>query len=534
MRKKTVHILSMALAMVLVFAAVSALCGSAFAASGPLKLQQIATGGNGDAMNNYAWSVYEYKNALYVGTGRNILYQVGVTFKALGILPAALTLESATHPGGTIGSQEWAEDMSAEIWRYKNKTWTRVYQSDVVSISGGAVKVPRVSGFREMLDFTDKNGETALYASNGAQLAAYTDGVSLLLKSVDGANWSVVSTPALGTDSRSMTVHNGYLCVGLSYAMGGSHAQIWASNAPGSDPGTWHQIADFTADGNTAVASMTTYNGYLYAGTLNRTDGYQVWKGEFDNSDPPNVTWTKVVENGAGDKANIFAGTMKVFKKYLYVGSMSLPVVNGTYVPKGFELIRIDAKDEYQLLVGDVKPLLPPSDDETPRVPRSGWPGGFANPLNLYCWSLQEYNGTLFLGTFDSSIVVVELIKQGLASQELGAPLLATLKTALKSILAEAKKFGLSKYDTSLKKVLAAYNSKTTLATILDVIAAHFCGGDLWRSNNGVTWIPVSINGLGNPHNYGIRELVLGTKNRLYIGTANPFDGFDVFVGKSK
>lgn len=530
-RKKS--ILGAALAIALLLTAVSLPWDSAVAASGALNLQRIATDGNGDAMNNYAWSVYEYQGALYVGTGRNILYQVGVNFKALGVIPEDFTLDALTHPNGAIGSQEWAEDMRAEIWRYKDKQWTRVYQSDVVGISGGSVQVPRVSGFRDMLDFTDKNGEAALYASNGSQLAALSDGVSLLFKSTNGSDWSVVSTPSLGSDSRSLAVHNGYLCVGLSYALGQS-GQIWASNAPGSDETTWHKIADFTTDGNTAVASMASFNGYLYAGTLNRETGYQVWKGQFDTNDPPQVTWTKVVENGAGDMANVFAGTMKVFKNCLYVGSMSLPVVNGSYVPKGFELIRIDNRDRWKLIVADKKALLPPTDHEAARIPLSGWPGGFANPLNLYCWSLQEYNGTLYLGTFDSSILIVELIKQGVSYEDLDASLRAKLEDALKQILAQAKSYGIPLYVPALKQILAGYGKSTSWSKILNILTSWFCGGDLWKSTNGLSWVPVSLNGLGNPHNYGIRELIVGDSGKLYVGTANPFDGFDVFMDKSR
>jgi nucleoside-diphosphate-sugar epimerase len=49
-------------------------------------------------------------------------------------------------------------------------------------------------------------------------------------------------------------------------------------------------------------------------------------------------------------------------------------------------------------------------------------------------------------------------------------------------------------------------------------------GFELWRTRDGVNWHPVSLNGLGNPYNYGGRTMV-STPVGLAIGTANPFGG---------
>jgi hypothetical protein len=51
----------------------------------------------------------------------------------------------------------------------------------------------------------------------------------------------------------------------------------------------------------------------------------------------------------------------------------------------------------------------------------------------------------------------------------------------------------------------------------------------LWKSCDGVHWVPVTLNGFGNPLNYGIREVIPVQKDggdmALAIGTANPFTG---------
>ncbi|MGD6818509.1 hypothetical protein ACQCVE_15725 [Metabacillus sp. 113a] len=54
-------------------------------------------------------------------------------------------------------------------------------------------------------------------------------------------------------------------------------------------------------------------------------------------------------------------------------------------------------------------------------------------------------------------------------------------------------------------------------------------GFDLWKSGNGCIWLPVSLNGFGNPENYGVRNLFSSKNGKLYLGTANPFHGCEVW-----
>ena len=37
--------------------------------------------------------------------------------------------------------------------------------------------------------------------------------------------------------------------------------------------------------------------------------------------------------------------------------------------------------------------------------------------------------------------------------------------------------------------------------------------------------MPICLNGLGNRDNYGGRILFVSSENKLYIGTANPYEG---------
>jgi len=53
-------------------------------------------------------------------------------------------------------------------------------------------------------------------------------------------------------------------------------------------------------------------------------------------------------------------------------------------------------------------------------------------------------------------------------------------------------------------------------------------GFDLFVSDDGVTWRPVTVTGFGDKNNYGGRVL-LSTPHGLFVSTANPFEGFQIW-----
>ncbi len=477
---------------------------------------RIAEGGFGDPMNNYAWSMTYFNGDLYVGTGRNIPYMVGQALKATGIIPPDFKFEYITHPREPIQSQEWAEDMRAEIWRYGS--WERVYQSPVI---GGPLFVPREWGFRQMVTFEGK-----IYAASGG---GFLPG-SLLLKSADGTTWEqVVTPPEMGTDSRAMLVHNGKLYVGTGYE---GRAEVWAFP---SNPDAWEKVADFSSvdPANTAVESLESFNGHLYAGTQNIQSGYQVFRSNAQSpNDPALGAWTQIVNNGAGDMMNYWAGTMEVFNNKLYVGSMSLPlIVDGPVElgpPKGFELIRINPDDSWELVVGDYVPWIPPA-GPTFRLPRSGWPGGFGNFFNFYCWSLQEDNGVLYLGTFDASSFLRFLPVEDLAEfLELTPEQQEQIVISLQQVIGLLEELGVNEdYIEPFRRLLDAFESEPIdWEEVWQVFTDYFAGGDLWKTEDGIRWEPVTLNGFDNPDNYGVRNMV--HVNPLFVGMANPFAGLEI------
>src|SRR5262249_7453358 len=140
---------------------------------------------------------------------------------------------------------------------------------------------------------------------------------------------------------------------------------------------------------------------HLYAGTLNATSGYQIWKTTATGRAP--YKWTKVVEGGAGrGNLNEIALSMCVFGDALYVGS---GIQNGgrdrvhNVGPAAGELIRIYPDDTWDLLVGDTR-----KGDSGTRRPLSGIGPGFGSLLNALFWAMAVYDGHLYVGTYNWAV----------------------------------------------------------------------------------------------------------------------------------
>ena len=369
---------------------------------------QIAAAGighdPGSWQNSYPWSMSMFNGDLYVGTGR-----VGCTSAVMSLMAgpmgggAGIPLPGGMIPGNDPQPPQIKDFLSAdgtsvtdnakfdafnavsraEIWRYHCGTWERVFQAPMIPsyLKGSAApySAAAITGFRGMKVFTDAHGVRALYAAAGGFTFAAQQ--PLMMRSTDGVTWTpVYAPPVMGRESRALWVHHGRLYVGVGYSgLGGKVAAgAWASADP-ADPTSWTKVIDFpTLDPtNTNVVSFASYFGRLYLGTENST-GFQVWRSKV--ADPMgNGDWKKVVTGGAGMAINEWAGTMKVFDGWLYVGSMHVPGISGSTQVKGFDLIRISPWDTWQLVIGDPRTAVTPWGTRM-MTPISGKPSGMGNP----------------------------------------------------------------------------------------------------------------------------------------------------------
>lgn len=445
--------------------------------------------------NNYCWSMEEMGEYLYVGTARNIPYSI-LSNQIFGNvpIPEILVPENVDYRG--------------EIWRCRKtnpQKWELVFK---------APYEPWSIGFRFMKRYTTPGNETALYAGLMTLTPEF-----LIFKSRDGKNWYPLPSDIQGSATRTMIEHKGILFMGALQVMGLTEPLLFYSTDPEQDG--WTKI-DLNGDpdknprGN--IDLLLSFNDRLYVGT-GRPTGFELWRT--NGPLPAKDDWTLVVDQGAGDARNEHPWAITVFKEYIYIGTaieaaiMSLNPEQQIVPPKGFDVIRVDRNDNWELIVGG-KPVVPTEPITGTRGnPLSGYLSGFGNISNAYCWQIEVQDDVMYLGTFSWSILIPVFI-----------PVLPDIiKSLLNSGGANSPKSNL--LETNMDKFWRILGELVFLA------GRDFWGFDLWKTKNGIDWEPVTKNGLGNNYNYGVRKLFLSQNGDLYLGTANPFQGLEVWKKKS-
>ncbi|MEG0297696.1 MAG: hypothetical protein RR620_13330 [Clostridium sp.] len=434
---------------------------------------------NNARQNNYAWSMAELDGYIYVGTGRNIPLLV------LQSISPGIKIPSILATNG--------QDNGAEIWRYKKDgslPWIRVFE---------AANGSGITGFRYMISDNPLNGAPALFAATFGTKAR-------VFKSTNGVNWFEMPDTLEGTSSRAMITLRGKLYIATIDEVSGDETPLlYSSDDPEFYP--WKKVIDPTKPGfeedknpQGAISNMVIFNNRLYVATSS-SEGAMVWR---TNSFEPKMNdWTLIVDHGFGDKANKYVLSMGVFKNYVYVsGTKSLPLAWA--IPMGCDIIRIDKRDNWALVVGG-RPLIPskPSKGER-RKSLSGLNSGFNNPFNVYAWQIQEHNDKLLISTFDDSSNMEVILTTLLANREY---LENEIGEVITRIVIEAYKIVVS--------LLSKYH--------------YPIGFDMFVSYNGIDFKRIVKRGLNNPNNYGGRILFVDNEDELYLGTANPFEGCEVF-----
>jgi hypothetical protein len=198
-------------------------------------------------------------------------------------------------------------------------------------------------------------------------------------------------------------------------------------------------------------------------------------------------------------------------------------------LPKGFEIIRIDKTDDWELVVGDYIPRVPAPGVQTPRLPLARWPGGFANPLNFYCWSMRAHENVLYVGSFDASFFLRAIPVGECMEFELTPEEQAQLVEAFEDAIERLEELEVNEiFIEPFRKLLRVFRRQPLdWGDVWQVFIEHFVGADLWKTDDGIIWMPVTMNGFDNPDNYGFRNIV--GVNPLYVGTTSPNGGLEVW-----
>jgi len=447
--------------------------------------RKIAPNGFGDPLNCYPHSMIWFRDHLYVGTTRANLANRGIqiTSKNPDRLGSIWPVE--------IPDDSLSNDLRAQIWRYypPADNWSRVYTSPMIKGVEGN-DVPLSLGFRTMALFQGRSDPApALYVPTWG---AFFNPNTVMLRSGDGENFEAVSEPGQCVPDhklwglRGMVAFKNRLFVSPAAGKGRheSNTADFTGVLASADParGDWQLTCEpyFGDPSNFSVFHMAVFNGYLYAGTLNINEGFQVWKTDAEGEPP--FRWKKVLSRGAyRGKLNQIAMTLVPFKGHLYIGSA---IQNGGFDfdnnigPAAPELIRLNPDDSWDLIFGE-----PRITNDGLKIPLSGYGPGLGNPFSGYIWSMCEHEGWLYLGT---SVWTVFLRYSGKEES----------------------------WPDSLRSIFTPENVERLL---------HKIGGcDLWRSRDGARWTPITQNGFDNCFNIGFRTLV-SSPYGLFAGAANSF-----------
>ena len=424
--------------------------------------------GFGDVWNKYAWSMKDFNGGLLVGT-KNAFFDYNALQNPTPLVQGceanpALALP-AIYKGlaclelfdsGTAGTptSAAADTRYAEIWRYdyRYKTWSKKVDST------------NSQGFRIM-----QTHDSALYA--GSDLGSFVMGINLgswngqlagdarwdfpgvqVMKSTDGKSFApiascAVSGPCATTRTqaansgntnvsiRSMASFNGKLYVGTFNVAGG---ELWSYDSTND---TWALVKKFS---KTGVTTLAVLNGKLIIGLGGNVD--QDYLYQYPGVTPPCAPTAQCIVPTADPtlipnlpSAVGTLGVLELFtsSKGLFVGLADV-AADDANSQAGFQLFLWNG-------TGDGSNFSTLTTD------------GFGNSANAYPWSMNEYLGRIYLGTFSEDIL--GLLPRGSA--------------------------------------------------------------ELFYSDDAVNWqqkaLPVSF-GLWN---YGIRTIEKGTDGNLYFGTAS-------------
>jgi hypothetical protein len=253
--------------------------------------------------------------------------------------------------------------------------------------------------------------------------------------------------------------------------------------------GDKYQVYNPSAANNSASWQLAVANGYLYASTYNGYTGAELWK----SNDPRPGNWTRVIYGGYGN--TISQGYMSLcgWNGYIWLGTVVYPPnVDDLADFQGCEILRVDANDNVEVLVGMDRPPGTPGTNNG--KPLSGMGPGFDYMPNVYSWYTSGHDGWFYVGTYDMAGMFLDILDDQFPE---GLP---------------------PEYEDMMDLVFGPDRIRRG-------------GFDLWRTKDGINWAPVILDGLGDRDNYGLRQ-VQSSPWGLLIGVANAVDGFEVWLGK--
>jgi hypothetical protein len=441
----------------------------------------VAMDGFGDPSNNWASAMKWFKGHLYVATAREVHCAAAATlgnelgFNIYPFLGSFCPLDPADLP------------LAAEIWRYdpQSDTWDLVFQSpeDIpvrFDLQGNPTKfTARDINIRDMVVFQESDGTEALYASGVSPSSVFGPTFDLLghpapriLRTVDGVDWEPLPQD------------------------------------PGTFLGDITRLAPVSSVRPTGFRSLVSYKGMLIAEVTNG-----LGMGMLLASPAPQQggdAWFAV--SPPLEESSINA--VHVFNDYLYVS------VGSIFNLEGYSIFKTDAEG-------------PPPFALIPIVLNGGYEDETLRPLNVA--SFREFNGKLFVGTTWPA-ELIRINKDDSWDLMMGEPRQTSrgLKTPWTGLAT-----GLGSAFSNHIQTMAVHEGRLyagtvdwsvslfTIPTVTDFVQHEF-GFDLFRTDDGFYWNPITKDGFGSFEQYGAWSLE-STPFGLFVGTATGLGGTQVW-----
>lgn len=339
-------------------------------------------------------------------------------------------------------------------------------------------------------------------------------GLNLFAFRADTRAYLGSTTLAAYNNIRKFLLVDGVLYVGVGKSAGGGNVLRWTGSV--ATPFTFDVVGNLDAFGS----ELAVHEGRLFVSTWPSTIGGPLAGLYMSPVVPASglttanaASWTKVwkandYEPDPVTAATYGGGALASYGGYLYWGTMHVPLVStqahiSTYsLPTSDKALMLQtylqSERAISIFRGSGFNSSPVIDlvYGMPTLPKytapSGWamvpnnmnksplwgPSGFGNPYNNYTWTMEVFDGRLYVGTMDYSYLFKDLLQ----------PLLGSSVTLPANIQP------------------AGY------------------GADLFYFPSAQSpAFPESINGIDNFTSYGIRSMVTGPSS-LFLGMANPMN----------
>jgi len=513
---------------------------------------RIANNGFNDVHNSYAWCAEMFAqddgDYLWVGTNRDL----GAGIISVAGVRQGLTdddlIDYVIRTCEATGTPIPSEDNAGKVYRIKMgqpyARWELMFETIAFS------------GYRKMMIFNEE-----LYVFAGLRSIHQDSKYSAIFRFdkgfVAGDEPDIVLWEELVEDSteyfRAGCELNGYMYVGTQDAKiyrtdGAGLTSLTPMQGPKSTgwelvdlrvlataEGIWDAVYTTPIPPNTKPASGTVwdligFNDYLYA-FVNAPNGFRLFKLEPD-ADVGNYGITQIV--GAHASAR-FAGGMGIQqhvaaspflstqygKDYVYVTTFAPgPEFLGSLlmgdIIRAFRVLfapatiyRFDESDNWEVVVGDEQGRFIAREKPgyggapVPSVPNKNRRAGFfpgttdLNPsVNQYIWWMAEYGGKMYASTWN-----LGMYRDGIKA--------AMTPDALAAIAAT---------EPAVAEMIEAFIQDTSSPL----------GFNLFVTEDGESFEPVTVNGFGDHNNYGGR-VILPTEHGLFLMSANPYTGCQVW-----